>query len=168
MSDPHSGLRRLDETGVPLFVARVVLGGAFLWLGILKLRDPVGFLKALREYDMFPASQPWLMNLTAAALPGAEVLCGALLLLGIAVRGSALLLLVLLLVFTVAIAAHAAELADAQAIALCAVEFDCGCGSGVQNACKKLAENAGLMVLAAVALGSGSQRWCLRRVIVRG
>jgi putative oxidoreductase len=168
LSSPPSGWRRLDESGVPLLIARLVLGGAFIYLGVLKLSDPVAFLKALREYDMFPPGQPWLMNLTAAALPGAEVLCGVLLLLGVAVRGSALLLLALLLVFTVAIAAHAGELADAQSLALCAVEFDCGCGSGVQNACSKLTENAGLIVLAVVALASRSRRWCLRGALLRG
>ncbi len=168
MSDAPSGLRRLDQSGLPLLLARLVVGGAFIVLGLLKLRDPVAFLKALREYDMFPASSPWLMNAAAAALPGAEITCGVLLLLGVAVRGTALFLLALLLVFTTAIAARASTLAHEKSLALCAVAFDCGCGAGVQNACRKLAENTGLILLCLLALASRSRRWCWRRALVRG
>jgi len=163
-----SGLRRVDESGVPLLVARLVVGGAFIWLGLLKLQDPVAFLKALREYDMFPPAHPWLMNATAAALPGAEIACGLLLMLGVGVRGAALFLLVLLAVFTTAIAARASELAHQGSLALCAVAFDCGCGAGVQNACRKLAENTGLVLLCLVVLASRSRRWCWRGALLRG
>ena len=168
MTEAPSGLRRLDDSGVPLLLARLVVGGAFIVLGILKWRDPVAFLKALREYDMFPPAHPWLMNAAAAALPGAEITCGLLLLLGVAVRGTALFLLGLLLVFTVAIAARASALADEESLALCAVAFDCGCGSGVQNACRKLSENVGLILLCLLALASRSRRWCFRGALLRG
>jgi uncharacterized membrane protein YphA (DoxX/SURF4 family) len=159
-------LARLDASGVPLLVARVAVGLAFVVMGASKVSDPVAFLKALREYDMFPPGQPWLMNVTAAALPFAEILCGALLLAGLAVRGTAALLLALLAVFTCAIYLRAAALADAGPSPLCAIAFDCGCGSGVQNACRKLAENGVLIALCVVALASRSRRWCLRRDVV--
>jgi uncharacterized membrane protein YphA (DoxX/SURF4 family) len=168
LTGASSGLRRLDESGVPLLVARLVVGGAFIWLGYLKLRDPVAFLKALREYDMFPPANPWLMNATVAALPGAEIACGVALLLGVAVRGAALFLLALLAVFTTAIALRASTLAHEGSLALCAVAFDCGCGSGVVNACRKLAGNTGLMLLCLVALASRTQRWCWRGSLLRG
>ncbi|HEX5011638.1 MAG TPA: DoxX family protein [Planctomycetota bacterium] len=167
MTDAPSGLRRLDESGLPLLLARLVVGGAFISLGALKLRDPVAFLKALREYDMFPVAHPWLMNATAAALPGAEITCGLLLLAGVAVRGTALFLLAMLLVFTTAIAARASAVAHEKSLALCAVAFDCGCGAGVQNACRKLAENTGLILLCLLALASRSRRWCWRGALLR-
>jgi len=160
-------LRRLDQTGLPLLIARLLVGGEFIRLGFLKLHDPVAFLKALREYDMFPAAHPWLMNATAAALPGAEITCGVLLLLGVAVRGTALFQLGMLLVFTTAIAARASAVAHEKSLALCAVAFDCGCGAGVQNACRKLAENTGLILLCVVALASRSRRWCWRGALLR-
>jgi uncharacterized membrane protein YphA (DoxX/SURF4 family) len=159
--------RRLDDTGLPLLLARLAVGVVFVAMGWSKLDEPVTFLKALREYEMFPPGAPWLMNATAAALPLAEVLCGALLLLGVAVRGTALFLGGMLLVFTFAIALRAAELADAGALPLCAVAFDCGCGKGVQNGCSKLAENAGLLLACGVALASRSRRWCLRPALLR-
>jgi uncharacterized membrane protein YphA (DoxX/SURF4 family) len=160
-------LRRLDATGLPLLLARLALGAMFVTLGLAKLRDPVAFLKALREYDMFPPGAPWLMNATAAALPLAEVICGALLLLGVAVRGTAAFLGVLLLVFTVAIGLRATELAQQGALPLCAVAFDCGCGKGVQNGCAKLAENTALLLACGVALASRSRRGCLRGDLLR-
>ncbi len=167
MTGASSGLRRLDESGVPLLFARLVVGGAFVALGLLKLGDPVAFLKALREFDMFPHAQPWLMNAAAAALPGAEIACGVALLLGVAVRGTALFLLALLAVFTTAIALRASALAHEGSLALCAVAFDCGCGAGVVNACRKLAENTGLLLLCLVALASRSRRWCWRGSLLR-
>jgi uncharacterized membrane protein YphA (DoxX/SURF4 family) len=154
-------LRRLDESGVPLLLARLGVGATFLVLGANKLADPVAFLKAVREYDMFPPGTPWLLNATAAALPAAEVACGALLLAGVAVRGTALFLLGLLAAFSLAIHARAAELAAAGAQPLCSIVFDCGCGKGLQNACSALAQNAVLLLLCVVALASRSRRWCL-------
>ncbi len=158
----EGALRRLDDSGVPLLLARLGVGATFLVLGGNKLADPVAFLKALREYDMFPPGAPVLMNVTAAALPFAEVACGALLLAGVAVRGTALFLLGLLAAFSLAIHAHASDLAAAGAQPLCSIVFDCGCGKGLQNACSALAQNAVLLLLCLVALASRSRRWCLR------
>ncbi|HTE06880.1 MAG TPA: DoxX family protein [Planctomycetota bacterium] len=160
---PAGVLARLDGSGVPLLAARLVVGITFVVMGWHKWSDPVAFLKALREYDMFPPGQPWLMNATAAALPVAEMLCGALLLAGVAVRGASLFLLALMAAFTAAIALRAAALAAAGGAPLCDIAFDCGCGGGVVNACDKLAQNGALLVLCAVALASRSRRWCLRR-----
>lgn len=168
MAERDGAWGRLDATGWPQLAARLAVGGVFLALGLAKWHDPVAFLKALRAYDMFPAGSPWLMNATAAALPGAEILCGLLVLAGTALRGTALFLGAMLLVFTVAIAARAAALAELDSVALCAVAFDCGCGSGVQNACRKLAENAGLLVACGVLLVSRSRRWCLAPRVVGG
>lgn len=166
MGAERSRVAAFDATGIPLLLARAVVGLAFLILGWNKLDDPVAFLKALREYQMFPPAHPWLMNATAAALPVAEMTCGALLLLGIAVRGTAVFVIGMLLVFIVAIGSRAGGIAAEQSISFCSVAFDCGCGSGVQNACRKLLENSGLTLLAIAALLSRSHRWCLRRDLV--
>jgi len=166
-SVPAGLFARLDASGVPLLLARLAVGITFVVMGWSKLSDPVAFLKALREYDMFPPGQPWLMNATAAALPFAELLCGALLLAGAAVRGTALFLLALMVVFTLAIAVRASALAESGSVPLCSIAFDCGCGGGVVNACNKLAQNGALIVLCAVAVASRSRRWCLRRNLLR-
>jgi uncharacterized membrane protein YphA (DoxX/SURF4 family) len=147
--------------GVLLLVARLVVGGAFVMLALAKLADPVAFLKSVREYGLV-ADDSRLLNLAAALLPWVELLCGALLVLGVAVRGNALLLAGLLAVFTTAIAARAADMHAASGGAFCDLAFDCGCGTGVENVCTKLAQNAVLFVLALFALFAHSRRFCLR------
>ena len=130
-------------------VARLVLGGAFAFYGYHKIAAPDAFLKALRGYELLPASPPELMNCVAVILPWIEAICGALLLLGAWRRPAALLVLGLTVVFTVAVSWRAVAEADAAGVSMCAVEFDCGCGQGPVWFCVKLAENA---VLAALAL----------------
>ena len=144
-------------------VARWALAGVFLYLGAEKALQPVEFLKLLRQFGIFET--PWLLNLTAAALPWFEIVCGLLLLLGVAVRGAALVVLGLLVPFTVFVLLRALELRGASGLALCAIKFDCGCGAGEVFACRKLAENALLMVLSLGLVVSGRDRFCLRHTL---
>ncbi len=165
MSDavaPAGRLRRWDESGYPALIARLILGGAFLYLGQAKLADPVQFLKMMREYEMFPPSAWGLMNAAAAWLPWIEVFAGVLLIFGIALRGVALMLITMLVVFTSAVLLRALGIFGAEDIAFCAIRFDCGCGSGEQLACGKLAENTGLIALGLILLFSRSRRFSLR------
>ena len=143
-------------------IARLVVGVTFLSMGASKIDDPVVFLKLLREYGTLPEQPPWMLNGTAVVLPWLEVLCGALLVLGIATRGTALVLFGMLAVFTTAIALRALEVQSAEDIAFCAVAFDCGCGGGPQNICRKLTENSGLMLASLVVLLGGGGRFSLR------
>jgi uncharacterized membrane protein YphA (DoxX/SURF4 family) len=137
-------------------LARWCLGGVFIYMGLVKALDPVGFLKLVRQYDL--VATPILLNSIAAALPWFEVFCGLLLVAGVAVRGSALMLLGMLLPFTVVVFQRALAVAGAQAIPFCAVRFDCGCGNGEVLICYKLLENFALMVLSAwLAAGFGRQ-----------
>jgi uncharacterized membrane protein YphA (DoxX/SURF4 family) len=145
-----------------VLLARLLLGGVFIVLGALKVADPVGFLKAVRQFGVVADTDPMLLNAVAAFLPWVEIWCGLLLALGIGVRGTALTLLVMLLAFTPAIASRGLDLHRAQGVPFCEIAFDCGCGTGVVNVCSKLAQNAGLIVLALVALLARSQRFCLR------
>lgn len=142
--------------------ARLALGGTFAYLGALKIIDPVGFLKAVRQFGVVADTDPALLNSMAAWMPWIEVWCGLLLLLGVGVRGAALLLLVMLLVFTPAIAGRGLELQAQAGTAFCDIAFDCGCGTGVVNVCSKLAQNTGLIGLALLALLSPARRLALR------
>jgi uncharacterized membrane protein YphA (DoxX/SURF4 family) len=96
--------------------------------------------------------------LMAAILPWLEIVCGGLLLVGVAVRGTALVLLLMLLSFTTLLFNRAWVLHDVQSIALCAVRFDCGCGAGEVLVCRKLVENALLSLVAIVLLVRGEDR----------
>jgi uncharacterized membrane protein YphA (DoxX/SURF4 family) len=146
--------------------ARWILGGVFVYLGAQKIADPVGFLKAVRQFGVVADTSPTLLNMLAALLPWVEVWCGLLLVAGVAVRGTTLTLCTMLVVFTLAIALRARDIHGAQGTAYCAIAFDCGCGTGVVNACRKLAENSGLILLGLLVLVTREDRLCLRRSLL--
>jgi len=120
-------------------LARWALGAFFIWMGLHKALDPVSFLKLVRQYDL--VQTPPLLNLIAAGLPWFEIFCGALLLIGVAPRGAALLILAMLVPFTLAIFRRALLLHEAGGLPFCLIKFDCGCGSGEVFVCRKLTEN---------------------------
>lgn len=164
-------MRRLDETGIPLLLARIIVGVMFIIMGAHKAGDPVAFLKLIRLYDMVPDTMPTLLNAMAILLPWVEIVCGFLLVAGIAVRGSSLLLLGMLAVFTVAVFMRAWGIYQAgntggQILAFCSIKFDCGCGSGEVYTCRKIPENVTLMLLSLVALLSRSDRYCAWRNLI--
>lgn len=163
-----SWIRRADESGLPLLIARVILGASFIWMGISKVRSPVEFLKLIREYHIVPESMPWLLNALAVGLPYLEIFCGVLLLAGVAVRGTSLLVLGMLVAFTAAVIMRAMNIYAEVGGAFCSIKFDCGCGTGEQYVCMKVPENLLLILLSLVALLSRSRRFCLLRNLVPG
>jgi uncharacterized membrane protein YphA (DoxX/SURF4 family) len=136
-------------------IARLVVGGMFIYAGLNKALDPVGFLKLLRQYDL--VHTPVVLNSIAAVLPWFEIFCGLLLVCGVGVRGSAVLLVTMLVPFTVIVLGRALELHANAGIPFCAVKFDCGCGTGEVYICSKLVENV-LMTLLSVWLACGYGR----------
>ena len=141
-------------------VSRWLLGALFIYMGLSKALHPEEFLKLVRQYEM--VNNPILLNSIAAALPWFEIFCGLLLVAGIAVRGSALMLLVMLIPFSIIVLKHALDLASAQGLPLCAIKFDCGCGTGEVFACHKLAQNCVPILLSGwLWMGSG-RKFCLR------
>ena len=175
-------------------LARLILGGMFLWMGLAKtgatrmaleaagwvdhpsvkwmvshgvveLADPIDFMKLVREYQMIPERTPWLLNLVAAVLPWAEVLCGLLLIFGVAVRGTALMLLIMLIGFTVVVTLRAWHIMESTGQPFCTIKFDCGCGAGEEWICHKIPKNLVLCLLAVVAMFSRG-RHCLCHKLV--
>lgn len=192
MSERPGLLRRLDATGAPSLLCRLVLGVVLVSMGLAKtgtlrmvidkaglkenavvarltdqkegviaLSDPVGFLKVIREYQMVPGRIYEARNALAAVLPWLEVLCGLLLLAGVAVRGTALFMLVTLIGFTILVTYRAVGIYHDGGVAFCAIKFDCGCGAGEVYICRKIAENTVLCLLTLVALISRTRRFCL-------
>lgn len=162
MTESPGLLRRLDASGAPLLIARLVVGGLFIKMGWVKAADPVEFLKLIREYRMVDEGSPWLMNSLAAVLPWAEIAGGVLLIAGVALRGTALLFLLMLIGFTGAILIRALGIFHEGTSAFCGIRFDCGCGSGEVLICNKLLENVGLTLLSLLIVFSRSRRFCLR------
>lgn len=162
MSDQPGLLGRIDRTGVPLLLCRLAIGALFIYMGIVKAREPVTFLKLIREYEMVPDGGWWFLNWSVATLPWIEILCGLLLVLGVGLRGTALVIMAMLAVFTPAIVLRGLGIHNTEQLAFCKIYFDCGCGAGVVNFCGKLAENTALFLGALLILFSRSQRFCLR------
>jgi uncharacterized membrane protein YphA (DoxX/SURF4 family) len=136
------------------------LGGLFIYMGLSKVLRPELFLKLVHEYDL--VTTPWLLNSIAATLPWFEVFCGLLLVLGIAVRGSALMVALMLVPFTGIVLQRALAIAAQQGLPFCAVKFDCGCGSGEVYICGKLVENTLLLLLSLALLSGYGRKWSLR------
>lgn len=81
---------------IVFFFFRLIVGGVFIWAGVLKIPDPLGFAQSIQNYQFFPRD---LVFVIAIVLPWMEVLGGALLILGLFRRSSALLISLLLLGF---------------------------------------------------------------------
>jgi uncharacterized membrane protein YphA (DoxX/SURF4 family) len=162
-----SPLRALDATGLPLLLARLVVGGMFAWLALPKIARPGEFLKEIHTYAILPETPPQLLNLTAVAMPWIELMGGLALLLGILVRGSGAVLATMLIAFTAAISSRALSIHNTQGTPLLEVAFDCGCGTGLVIIWKKVLINIGLIVLSLLAAWSNSRRWCLSALFSR-
>jgi uncharacterized membrane protein YphA (DoxX/SURF4 family) len=144
----------------------------FLYLSIMKLLDPINFLKLTREYNVVPTQPPILLNLIAVAMPCLELVCALALLLGVARRGAALLVVGMLLFFTPLLAVRATNMyqhpkPDVTYQSFCDVKFDCGCGTGEVFICSKLAENIALILGATLVLFSRSARFSVDGVLAR-
>lgn len=139
--------------------ARCLVGGYFIYSGLAKALEPTEFLKLLRVYDM--TTEPLLLNLVAAGLPWFELFCGLLLVLGVCVRGTALVALSLLLFFTALVWLRALAIQQTSGLAFCAIRFDCGCGTGEVAICRKLVENAVLIGLGSWLVVGRRSRWAL-------
>jgi len=132
-------------------------------MGLSKALDPVGFLKLVHEYGL--VSSPLLLNLIAATLPWFEVFCGLLLVLGVAVRGTALVSAVMLVSFTWLVLRRALVLHAGGSLPFCAIKFDCGCGAGEIFICRKLAENTALTLTSLGLIFLRQHRLCLRATL---
>jgi uncharacterized membrane protein YphA (DoxX/SURF4 family) len=162
-----SGAQSNGKTSTLDFAAisgRWLLGLLFVYTGLEKVIDPVAFLKLVRQYDL--VHTPLLLNVIAATLPWFEACCGVFLLLGVAVRGTAMTLVAVLVPFTGVVWHRALVLEAAKMIPFCAVKFDCGCGTGEVFICPKLLENFCLILLSCWLLSGRGRRCALRYSIV--
>jgi len=161
MRGSHYWLRRLDDSGVPLLIARIILAGTFIYMGSMKLGEPFDFLKQVRLYHLLPETPPIYLNATAIVLPWMEIVAGVALLIGLRFRGAAAAIALMLLVFTPAILIRALHIQAEVGGSFFDVVFDCGCGSGPVTIWTKLLGNVGLLTLALLALISRSRKLCL-------
>jgi uncharacterized membrane protein YphA (DoxX/SURF4 family) len=81
-----------------LLVFRVVLGGLFIYAGVVKVVDPLGFAQDIRNYRLVGQS---LAFVAAVVLPWLEIVAGAFLIPGVWKRGASLVITGLLVFFIV-------------------------------------------------------------------
>ena len=98
-------------------VARLVVGGVWIWAGLAKLADPLGSVRAVQAYELLPLS---VAEPVGYALPAIEVVIGLALVVGVMSRGAAVISSVLFVGFVVGIASVWAR----------GIEIDCGCFGG--------------------------------------
>lgn len=109
----------LDHRWVPWagLIARLTVGGVWIVAGWLKAFNPYSAGAAVRAYEIFP---PDLATRIGHALPWIELAMGALLILGIFTRPTAIASAVLLGAFVIGIASAWAR----------GLTIDCGCFGG--------------------------------------
>jgi len=96
---------------------RLGVAAILIWAAVAKLGDPKAFAQDIANYRLLPAG---LVPLSAAALPGIELVVGSALAIGVWTRAAGIAATALLALFTVAIAS--ALLRD--------IDIDCGCFGG--------------------------------------
>ena len=107
-------LRKMIRNKYILIAFRLVVGGMFIWAGVSKIIDPLGFAQNIANYRVFPEGISFFL---ALVLPWIEVICGVFLILGIFRSASALLLSGFLAVFLVL----------STVTILRGIDIDCGC-----------------------------------------
>ena len=82
-------------------VARLVVGGVWLWAGLLKVTEPESSVTAVRGYQLLA---PSVADVVGRVLPMTEVVLGACLILGLLTRFAGALSALLQLAFIIGIA----------------------------------------------------------------
>jgi len=117
-------------------VLRLLFGAVFIWSGIAKLKDPISFAEAVRNFQI--VGDP-IAPALALFIPWVEIIAGIAVMIGKGVRGGSGILLASLIVFTVAIGVAWAR----------GLDISCGCfgGSGAVNYPLKISQNFLLLAM---------------------
>jgi uncharacterized membrane protein YphA (DoxX/SURF4 family) len=102
-------------------LARLVVGGIWLWAGLVKLPHPDTSVSAVRAYQLLPTGTA---ELVGHVLPMLEIVVGACLVLGLLVRLTGVVSALLMVAFIVGMISVWSR----------GIEIDCGCfGNGGAN-----------------------------------
>ncbi|MCP2520175.1 DoxX family membrane protein [Candidatus Aminicenantes bacterium AC-335-A11] len=97
-----------------ILAIRILVGLIFIFSGITKIINPLGFAQDIQNYQIVPE---FISFWTALILPWLELICGIFLLTGILVRGSSFWISSMLFVFILLIIS----------VLVRGQEIDCGC-----------------------------------------
>lgn len=121
--------------------ARALLGGLFLYAGVVKGIDVRQFADDIANYHIVPVA---LVPLCAAMLPGIEIVVGLGLLLGLWTRGAALVVAAMMAVFLGALLSTFAR----------GIDLTCGCFGGGGSQADGLTVARDVVLLSAALLVS--------------
>jgi len=77
----------------------LIVGGIFIYAGVIKVVDPIGFARDIDNYHMLP----WALSIRLAFyLPWLEIFCGVAVVCGVFYRGGLLILNALISIFIIA------------------------------------------------------------------
>jgi uncharacterized membrane protein YphA (DoxX/SURF4 family) len=93
-------LKKLLASPLLQVLARLVLGGIFIYASLDKISQPQQFARVLESYKILPLA---LISLPALILPWVELFAGICLVSGLCVRSAAMLLSALLVFFILAL-----------------------------------------------------------------
>ncbi|HTH49666.1 MAG TPA: MauE/DoxX family redox-associated membrane protein [Candidatus Limnocylindria bacterium] len=124
------------------WLLRLVVGGAFVFAGSMKIADPAKFVLDVENYRLVPHV---FLNLVAILLPWIEVVTGLFVLAGVWLRAAALVITCLTLIFALIISSALAR----------GLNIECGCFGTVGG------KHIGL-----VNLGIDTTLFCLAALLV--
>ncbi len=140
--------RALVKNKAVLIVFRIVLGGLFIYAGVVKVLDPLDFAQDIRNYRLVGQA---LSFAAAIVLPWLEILAGAFLVAGVWRRGAALVIIGLLVFFIVLTAVTM----------LRGLDVDCGCFGSLsrKSGWSVILEDLGMLALGlGLLLSPGSNK----------
>ncbi len=122
-----------------LFIFRLTVGFVLIIAAIPKIADPSSFAKSIEAYQLIPAI---FINLAALIIPWVELLIGIFLLVGVMLRGSAVLSASMFAVFSIIIAVSLMR----------GLSIDCGCFGANSSPLNwmRFWEDIGLMLLSII------------------
>ena len=126
-----------------LLVFRIVLGGLFIYAGVVKVVDPLGFAQDIRNYRLVGQS---ISFIAAVVLPWLEILAGTFLVAGVWKRGAALVITGLLVFFIVLTLATMAR----------GLDVECGCFGSLsrKSGWSVVLEDLGMLALGLMLLSA--------------
>jgi len=136
-----------------VFAARVILGVVFIYASLDKIQHPGEFAQAIYNYRMVPNV---VINVMAIVLPWLELICGILIIVGVLVRGSALLIGAMLAVFIIALSSALMR----------GLDISCGCFTlegGRSIAANTLVEDILLIICAGIVLLYGGKAFSFKK-----
>ena len=114
---------------------RLAIGAIFLYAGLGKILDPLGFASAIYNYKLFPVL---IIGFIAVWLPWIEAVAGLSLIFGFKVKGGSFITTSLLVLFICLILVSAIR----------GLDVECGCFSGIERKVGFLAIAEDFIILA--------------------